>query len=180
MHQNGEQKLLTALEVSQRLRLPRSTVYYLTQKGQIPAVRFGKHYRYQRDAIDQFLAKRGDSVFLENGDHHQSKEVDNRREAYRINTHLNCRWKIQIADYKSIQGDAVIVNLSEGGLGLKCDRQSMSHNMAIDDPIQVEFKEIGQIEGRIVYLNPNGAIRIGIQFRHLNDELKNKIKELVG
>ena len=44
--------LLTADELADRWRVPKSHVYRLTRDGLIPAVRLGRYYRYRLDAIE--------------------------------------------------------------------------------------------------------------------------------
>lgn len=48
---------LTADEVAAILRLPRSTVYKLTQDRVIPAFKVGKHWRYRRETINEWIKK---------------------------------------------------------------------------------------------------------------------------
>ena len=43
--ENGN-KILTIQELSEYLKVPLSTLYGLTQKGKIPAIKVGKHWRY--------------------------------------------------------------------------------------------------------------------------------------
>ncbi len=49
-------ELLLAEEVARRLRLPLSTVYHLAKKGELPAVRFGRSWRFPRLGIQRLLA----------------------------------------------------------------------------------------------------------------------------
>ena len=46
--------LLTADELADRWRVPKSHVYRLTRDGLIPAVRLGRYYRYRLDAIEEW------------------------------------------------------------------------------------------------------------------------------
>lgn len=46
--------LLTAEELAERWRLPRSWVYAKTRADVIPSVRLGRYYRYRLDAIEAF------------------------------------------------------------------------------------------------------------------------------
>lgn len=39
-------EVLNIKEVSQYLKIPVSTVYKLVQEGKVPAVKFGKHWRF--------------------------------------------------------------------------------------------------------------------------------------
>ena len=49
--------LLTADEVAQILRVPRSWVY--SHLGDLPVIRLGRYIRFKRSDIDEFLTKRG-------------------------------------------------------------------------------------------------------------------------
>jgi excisionase family DNA binding protein len=42
---NGK-KVLTVKEVSEYLRIPMSTIYWLAKKGELRGVKFGKHWRF--------------------------------------------------------------------------------------------------------------------------------------
>lgn len=48
------QRMLTAREVSDRLRLPLSTVYFLAGRGALPAQRFGRSLRFPCESINGF------------------------------------------------------------------------------------------------------------------------------
>ncbi len=48
---------LTADEVGQRLRLPLSTVYHLAKTGQLPAVQFGRSWRFSATSIGRLGAE---------------------------------------------------------------------------------------------------------------------------
>ena len=45
--------LMTVKETAEYLRIPLPTVYYLVQRGQLPAVQIGGRWRVKRDAIDR-------------------------------------------------------------------------------------------------------------------------------
>jgi excisionase family DNA binding protein len=47
-------KVLTVGEVSDYLRVHRSTVYRLLKKGQLPGFRIGSDWRFNVEAIDQW------------------------------------------------------------------------------------------------------------------------------
>ena len=49
--------LLTAEEVAQILRVPRSWVY--SHLSELPAIRLGRYVRFRRSELDGFLEKRG-------------------------------------------------------------------------------------------------------------------------
>jgi len=48
-------EVLTAAEVAELLHLPVSTVYYLARRGEIPACRLGRAWRFVRPRIEELL-----------------------------------------------------------------------------------------------------------------------------
>ena len=48
-------EVMTAGEVAELLHLPISTVYYLARRGEIPACRLGRAWRFARPRIEQLL-----------------------------------------------------------------------------------------------------------------------------
>ncbi len=56
-------EILNIKEVSQYLKIPVSTVYKLVQDGKVPAVKFGKHWRFlKKDLAHLFEQKKGEDV----------------------------------------------------------------------------------------------------------------------
>lgn len=53
-------RLLTADQLAERWQVPKSQVYALTRRGEIPTVKLGKYYRYRRDVIEAF--ERGENL----------------------------------------------------------------------------------------------------------------------
>jgi len=49
-------EVMTAVEVAELLHLPVSTVYYLARRGEIPACRLGRAWRFLRPRIEEMLA----------------------------------------------------------------------------------------------------------------------------
>jgi len=49
-------EVMTASEVSELLHLPVSTVYYLARRGELPACRLGRAWRFLRPRIEELLA----------------------------------------------------------------------------------------------------------------------------
>ena len=47
--------VLTVEEVSELLRVPKSTVYKLAQEGKLPAIKVGKHWRFKKDALERWM-----------------------------------------------------------------------------------------------------------------------------
>ena len=55
----------TAEEVSMYLRIPQSTIYKLAQDSVLPGFKVGKHWRFRRDTIINWIkAKEGNSLTM--------------------------------------------------------------------------------------------------------------------
>lgn len=52
------EKALTVMDVAKLLSLSPITIYRLAKKGEIPAVRVGRCWRFTREAIEKWLAGR--------------------------------------------------------------------------------------------------------------------------
>lgn len=50
-----EGEILTVMEVARFLRVPKSTVYKLARVGQLPASKIGKHWRFLRRDIHEWM-----------------------------------------------------------------------------------------------------------------------------
>lgn len=48
-------EVMTIREVSTYLRIPQSSLYKLAQEGKIPGKKVGRHWRFHRTAIDEWL-----------------------------------------------------------------------------------------------------------------------------
>jgi excisionase family DNA binding protein len=53
-------KVMTVLEVSDYLRVHRSTIYRLLKQNQIPAFRIGSDWRFNVETIDRWRSQQGD------------------------------------------------------------------------------------------------------------------------
>ena len=51
--------VLTIDELAEYLKISKSTLYKLAQEGSIPGQKVGKHWRFPKDAVDQWLRQRG-------------------------------------------------------------------------------------------------------------------------
>ena len=49
-------EVMTACEVAELLHLPVSTVYYLAGRGELPACRLGRAWRFLRPRIEELLS----------------------------------------------------------------------------------------------------------------------------
>lgn len=55
---NDFPQVLTIEETSTYLRIPLSTLYKLAQNDKIPCQKVGRHWRFRKETIDQWLDKR--------------------------------------------------------------------------------------------------------------------------
>ncbi len=51
----SEREILTVMEVARFLRVPKSTVYKLARVGELPASKIGKHWRFLRRDIHEWM-----------------------------------------------------------------------------------------------------------------------------
>ncbi len=51
-------EILTVMEVARFLRVPKSTVYKLARGGELPATKIGKHWRFLRHDIHEWMHSR--------------------------------------------------------------------------------------------------------------------------
>lgn len=54
-HSPSGPRFLTALEVAERMRVSKMTVYRLIRSGKIPAVRIGRAFRVREDDVEKYL-----------------------------------------------------------------------------------------------------------------------------
>ena len=53
----NEVPVLTIHEAAEYLRIPKSSLYKLAQEGKIPCQKVGKHWRFHRKGIDEWLSQ---------------------------------------------------------------------------------------------------------------------------
>jgi excisionase family DNA binding protein len=53
-----DHEILTVMDVARFLRVPKSTVYKLARLGGLPASKIGKHWRFLRRDINQWMHTR--------------------------------------------------------------------------------------------------------------------------
>ncbi len=51
-------EVLTIEELSEYLKIPKSTLYKLVREGSVPCQKVGKHWRFHKEAIDEWLKQR--------------------------------------------------------------------------------------------------------------------------
>ena len=52
-----DHEILTAADVAKFLRIPKTTVYDLAQRGRLPAFKVGRHWRFRKTRIEQWLER---------------------------------------------------------------------------------------------------------------------------
>ena len=63
-----ELKVLTVNELSDYLRVHRSTIYRLLKRGQLPGFKIGSDWRFNIEAIDRWRLEQGGQSILEDAD----------------------------------------------------------------------------------------------------------------
>jgi excisionase family DNA binding protein len=58
-------KVMTVNELSEYLRVHRSTIYRLLKKNQIPGFKIGSDWRFNVEAIDQWRLQQGSGLLAE-------------------------------------------------------------------------------------------------------------------
>lgn len=55
MHSATQTTVLTIDDLAEYLKISKSTLYKLAQEGAVPGQKVGRHWRFHRDAVDQWL-----------------------------------------------------------------------------------------------------------------------------
>ena len=55
-------EILTIEELAVYLKIPKSTLYKLVRDGSVPSKKVGKHWRFHKEAIDQWMKQRPNSA----------------------------------------------------------------------------------------------------------------------
>jgi excisionase family DNA binding protein len=58
MPANQGGSVFTIEELSEYLKISKSTLYKLAQEGSLPGQKVGKHWRFHRDAVNNWLMQR--------------------------------------------------------------------------------------------------------------------------
>lgn len=48
-------EFMTVEEIAEYMRLPQSTVYKLARQGKLPGFKVGRHWRFRREAVIQWV-----------------------------------------------------------------------------------------------------------------------------
>jgi len=177
-------RILTAQEVSDRLRISLSTVHHLTRLGKIKAVKIGKQWRYTSDDVEQYL----NGGFDLRGYPMERRRAD-RRGSPRMNCFIQGRAVISVFPVKNWEGDGAVLNLSEGGLFFEANEALEEEGeIHCDDPVIValyfpsSLRPELELNGRIVHLHSteDQKTRFGMKFRNLTPETQRAIHDYIG
>ena len=50
--------VFTIEDLAKYLKISKSTLYKLAQRGELPGVKVGRHWRFHKDAVDDWLRRR--------------------------------------------------------------------------------------------------------------------------
>ncbi|MBU1862173.1 MAG: helix-turn-helix domain-containing protein [Candidatus Omnitrophica bacterium] len=174
-NKNNQSHFMTAQEVSDYLRIPLNSVYYLTQKGDIQAVKIGKHWRYVKEDIDSIFPSR------------RTKMKGEHRQFPRINSDISCQ--IHLPLHSTIIKTTKIKNLSCGGALLCGDDLTVHNNRpTCDDPLDLHFSleeeerinRTYHIKTRVVRVEKTGRYLIAVKFRGLRNIERSILAEYIG
>jgi excisionase family DNA binding protein len=59
---SDQERIFDIDQLSEYLRVPKSTLYRLAAEGKIPSHKVGRHWRFRREAVDLWLDRRDDYV----------------------------------------------------------------------------------------------------------------------
>lgn len=169
MNQTNHSDFLTADEVSVLFRIPLRTIYNLSKSGKVKGVKIGKQWRYKESDIREYINL--GTQFSREPARKPINFIEHR--AYpRINCRIDCRY---LANLTNLSGSGVIKNISAGGVFFA----AVSDLIEIDDPVDLRFTIGGQMDlnGRVVRKDNSG---LGIKFRNISNEYKERIAEYVG
>lgn len=165
--------LMNIREISVYLRIPLKTVYRLAKQEKLKGVKVGKHWRFLKKNIDDYL---------KNGKRSNAKTQSFERRAYpRINSNFTCHYSVNLQPFRFVSNVGIIQNLSTSGILLFLNNGD-SNVVRVDDPIHLDFllildnKEELKINltGKIIRKSQNG---LGIKFKKINKELQDKLIE---
>lgn len=54
--------VLTIEELADYLKISKSTLYKLAQSGVLPGIKVGRHWRFHREAVDEWLKSHADQL----------------------------------------------------------------------------------------------------------------------
>lgn len=182
---------LKAKQVSEYLKISVRTIRYLSKQGKIKSYKIGGQWRYLKDNIDKYRIGNTDFSKEPAGIPAEAPQSLNagalfieRRIYPRVNTNLRCRYSISLQPFKNIEDIGIVKNIGGGGIFLFIEDNRID-KVCVGDPIDLVFvlppdieKDLGiYTQGKIVRKEESG---VGIRFKNINEESKNRIVEYAG
>lgn len=177
MNTKDMDKIISAYEASEILRIPLSSLYYLSNTGKIRAIKIGRRWRYKKIDIEHYATY---------GTIGLNKEVARPRKEKRLSPRINCdilcEFRLGLPSQNHIS-KSIIKNIGTSGIFLNIYNP---FSIRTDDPVQMRFgldipyegnDETMEILGRVVRIADTG---IGVKYRSLPLELREKITRYVG
>jgi len=59
---NDSSSVFTIEDLADYLKISKSTLYKLAQNGVLPGIKVGRHWRFHRDAVDEWLKRHPDQL----------------------------------------------------------------------------------------------------------------------
>ncbi|MEA3489167.1 MAG: PilZ domain-containing protein [Candidatus Omnitrophota bacterium] len=174
-------KYITVKRASKYLSIPLRTVYRLVNQGMIKSIRIGGKINCLLSDVEHCY-EYGTNSFPEK--ERSANDQFDKRKHPRSNTNLICRYLISLPPFKDISSEAIIKNLSAGGVFLFSQNKALT-GIDVDDRIELSFlldldnyKTVNvDIKGRVVRKSEKG---IAVKFRDIDENIKKSIKKYVG
>jgi len=178
---NQETEFLSAQEVQRLLKLPKSTLYYLTKIGTLKAIRIGNRLRYPKQALETYLSSKSSSIIFAQ----QEAAVP---AAPMLNVQLPCRLKISLGKEKDFQATGVVWRVSLFSVDVfKLQVKTRKGWPEKNDAIEIDLEPFGKLEGRIEAVlgrrqndEPSAGFGLTICLRNLTVDKKQALKEFIG
>lgn len=168
-------EFLSSREISKYLDIPLRTIQKLTQCGKIKGIKVGKQWRFKKYDVERYLTFGTD--FSKEPTRKPINFIE-RRTYPRINSNFKCQYVINLQPHKNICNEEMIINISAGGVLFSIKDKDIN-KVEIGDPVDLDFNldnktDVLSIkaEGRLIWKK---NYRIGIKFRNIDEDMKNKI-----
>ena len=184
----GLQRIMTADEVCAFLKIPLSTLYSLTKRGKLRGAKIGKHWRYMKEDIMDYLLGpsrgRGRSGFQSPAKEalpEQPKIVE-RRLYPRVSCRLTARMRTPADISGETMGRGNIQNLSRGG-GLYLNETGSGKKPAEGDIYVIQIKILmngsrQEVSAKIEIIHQHDPdSTYGFRFREMDSDYEKLIQD---
>lgn len=182
------EQIMTADEVCAFLKIPLSTLYSLTKRGKIRGAKIGKHWRYMKEDIMDYLLgpsrRQGRSGFQRPAKEvvPEQPKITERRLYPRVSCRLPARMRILMNESEETAGRGNIQNLSRGG-GLYLNETGSGRKPAVGDVyvIQIEILMNGskrEVSAKIEIIHQHDPdSTYGFRFREMDSDYEKIIQD---